>query len=205
MALLPISHFGDPVLRTKGAKVEKFDADLAKLAEDMVETMRDERGIGLAAQQVGLALQFFVMDLRPGKDTEIDFTWSYDGKAGVPLDTFMPVAAANAEVEILPDDEWLYEEGCLSFPGLRGEVARQEKVRMKFQDIHGKPHELVCDGLFARCIQHEHDHCNGVLFIDRMETGDLAKIRNKVVILKRETEAAIKERKKAGKEAKKKA
>jgi peptide deformylase len=204
MSLLPVSYFGDPVLRTKGAKVEKFDADLAKLAEDMFETMKDERGIGLAAQQVGLALQFFVMDLRPGKDVEIDFTWTYDGKAA-PLESFMPISVANAAVEILPDDEWLYEEGCLSFPGLRGEVARQEKVRMKFQDIHGKAHELVCDGLFARCIQHEHDHCQGVLFIDRMEAADLAKIRNKVVILKRETEAAVKERKKAEKEAKKKA
>src|SRR6478609_8375393 len=148
MSLLPVSYFGDPVLRTKGAKVDKFDAELAKLAEDMFETMKDERGIGLAAQQVGLARQFFVMDLRPGKDVEIDFTWTYDGKAGAPLDTFMPISVANAEVEILPDDEWLYEEGCLSFPGLRGEVARQEKVRMKFQDIHGKPHELICDGLF---------------------------------------------------------
>jgi peptide deformylase len=204
MSLLPVSYFGDPVLRTKGAKVAQFDADLAKLAEDMVETMRAERGIGLAAPQIGLALQFFVMDLRSDKDIEVDFTWKYDGKAA-PLDSFMPLFVANAEVEILPDDEWLYEEGCLSFPGLRGEVARREKIRMKFSDIHGKPHELVCDGLFARCIQHEHDHCQGVLFIDRMEPADLAKIRNKVVILKRETEAAIKERKKAGKDAKNKA
>lgn len=203
MPLLPVSYFGDPVLRTKGAKVEKFDADIAKLFADMVETMKDERGIGLAAQQVGLALQFFVMDLRPGKDTEIDFTWKYDGKAA-PLESFMPLAVANAEVEILPDDEWLYEEGCLSFPGLRGEVARREKVRMKFQDTTGASHELVCDGLLARCVQHEHDHCQGVLFIDRMEGPDLAKIRNKVIILKRETEALLKERKKAEKEAKKK-
>lgn len=203
MALLPISYFGDPVLRAKGARIERFDAELAGLAADMFETMKDERGIGLAAQQVGRALQFFVMDLRPGKDVDIDFTWTYDGKAGAPLDTFMPIAVANAEVEILPDDEWLYEEGCLSFPGLRGEVARQEKVRMKFQDLKGVSHELVCDGLFARCIQHEHDHCQGVLFIDRMETQDLAKIRNKVVALKRDTETAIKERKKAEKAAKK--
>ena len=113
----------------------------------------------------------------------------------------MPLAVANAEVEILPDDEWLYEEGCLSFPGLRGEVARQEKVRMKFLDLKGDAHEIVCDGLFARCIQHEHDHCQGVLFIDRMEARDLAKIRNKVVQLKRDTEAEIKERKKAAKKA----
>lgn len=197
MSLLPVSYFGDPVLRTKGARIEKFDAELAAFAADMVETMKHERGIGLAAPQVGRALQFFVMEMRPDKpDVEIDFTWTLDGKAGVPLDTFMPMFVANAEVEILPDDEWLYEEGCLSFPGLRGEVARQEKVRMKYQDATGIPHVLECDGLFARCIQHEHDHCQGVLFIDRMEPRDLSRIRNKVVALKRETEAELKARKK---------
>lgn len=197
MALLPLSLFGDPVLRKKGVRIEKFDTELAAYFADMVETMREERGIGLASQQVGRALQFFVMDVRPDKG-EPDFTWTYDGKAA-PLELFMPLAVANAQVEILPDDEWLYEEGCLSFPGLRGEVARQEKVRMKFQDLKGDPHEIVCDGLFARCIQHEHDHCQGVLFIDRMESRDLAKIRNKVVKLKRETEDEIKARKKAAK------
>ena len=199
MPLLPVSYFGDPVLRAKGARIERFDAELATLAADMIETMKEERGIGIAAPQIGRSLQFFVMDLRPDKpDTEIDFTWSLDGKEGVPLDTFMPMHVANAEVEILPDDEWLYEEGCLSFPGLRGEVARREKVRMKYRDLSGAPHELVCDGLFARCVQHEHDHCQGVLFIDRMEPRDLARIRNKVVALKRDTEAALKaSRKKA--------
>ena len=199
MALLPLSLFGDPVLRKKGDRIRNFDADLAILFADMTETMRDERGIGLAAPQIGRSLQFFAIDVRPDKG-DPDFTWTYDGKA-VPLDDFMPLAVANADVKILPDDEWLYEEGCLSFPGLRGEVARREKVRMTFADLKGRPHEIVCDGLFARCIQHEHDHCQGVLFIDRMEARDLAKIRNKVVQLKRETEAAIKERKKAAKQA----
>lgn len=201
MSLLPLSLFGDPVLRTKGARIEQFDAALAALAADMVETMRAERGIGLAAQQVGRALQFFVVDLRGDKGEKPDFTWTYDGKAGAPLDTFMPLSAANAELEILPDDEWLYEEGCLSFPGLRGEVARREKVRLRYRDLSGAPHEIVCDGLFARCLQHEHDHCQGVLFIDRMEPRDLARIRNKVVQLKRDTEAEIKARKKAAKSA----
>lgn len=201
MSLLPISYFGDPVLRTKGARIESFDAELARFADDMVETMRDERGIGLAAQQVGRALQFFVVDLRSDKGEAPDFTWSYDGKPGAPLDSFMPLAVANASLEILPDDEWLYEEGCLSFPGLRGEVARQEKVRLKYQDLKGVAHEIVCDGLFARCLQHEHDHCQGVLFIDRMEPRDLARIRNKVVQLKRDTEAELKARKKASKDA----
>ncbi len=203
MPLLPISYFGDPVLRTKGERVENFDAELARFSADMLETMRDARGIGLAAQQVGRALQFFVADLRPEKGAEPpDFTWSFDGKPGAPLDTFMPLCAANAQLEILPDDEWLYEEGCLSFPGLRGEVARREKVRMRYQDLSGATHEIVCDGLFARCLQHEHDHCQGVLFIDRMEPRDLARIRNKVVQLKRDTEAEIKARKKAAKESK---
>ena len=202
MPLLPLSLFGDPVLRRKGDRILFFDTDLGKLFADMVETMRAERGIGLAAQQIGRALQFFVVDVRPDKGGDPDFTWTYDGKPA-PLDLFMPLAVANAEVTILPDDEWLYEEGCLSFPGLRGEIARREKVRMRFQDLKGEAHEIVCDGLFARCIQHENDHCQGVLFIDRMEPKDLARIRSKLVQLKRDTEAEIKERKKAAKAGKK--
>lgn len=197
MSLLPVRLFGDPVLRAKGAPVAVFDAALASLAADMVETMKAERGIGLAAPQIGVSSQFFVMDLRPEKPGDTpDFTWTLDGRPGVPLDTFMPMHVANAEVEILPDDEWLYEEGCLSFPGLRGEVARREKVRMRYRDLAGAPHELVCDGLLARCIQHEHDHCMGVLFIDRMESRDLSRIRAKIVALKRDTEAQMKAAKK---------
>ncbi|MDR2513052.1 MAG: peptide deformylase [Puniceicoccales bacterium] len=185
--LLPICKFGTPVLREKGSRVETFDASLTKLAADMLETMRAARGIGLAAQQVGLAMQFFVMDLRHSPEDEEDtFSFTLDGKT-LPLKMIMPLAVANPALEILPDDEWLYSEGCLSFPGLTGNVARCEKVRLQYQDLQGMAHELMCDGLPARCIQHEYDHCQGILFIDRMEKRDLQKIQTKVKQLKRAT------------------
>ena len=190
--LLPICKFGTPVLREKGSPVEAFGASLTKLAADMVETMRAARGIGLAAQQVGLAMQFFVVDLgaSPGEKTDVPFSFTVDGQT-MPLGLFMPLVVANPVLEILPDDEWLYSEGCLSFPGLSGNVARCEKVRLQYQDLQGAPHELVCDGLLARCIQHEFDHCQGVLFIDRMEKADLLKIQTKVKQLKRATQAHL--------------
>ncbi|MDR2982897.1 MAG: peptide deformylase [Puniceicoccales bacterium] len=190
--LLPIRKFGDPVLREKGEPVAVFDEALAQLAADMVETMHAAKGIGLAAPQIGRAMQFFVIDLQLKPDEKPDFSFTFDEKS-VPAEFVMPLAIANPELTILPDDEWLYSEGCLSFPGLTGEVARREKVRLRYQDVRGIRHEIVCDGIFARCIQHEYDHCQGVLFIDRMEKADLLKIQTKIKQLKRETQAHIKE------------
>lgn len=190
--LLPICKFGDPVLREKGAPVTEFNPALGTLAGDMVETMHAARGIGLAAPQIGKSMQFFVIDLAVKTGETPDFSWTLDGKP-VPLEIMMPLAVANPELEILPDDEWLYEEGCLSFPNLTGEVARREKVRLRYRDLKGIAHEIVCDGIFARCIQHEYDHCQGILFIDRMEKADLEKIKTKVKQLKRDTQAYLKE------------
>lgn len=181
------------MLRQKGAPVTEFDGALATFAADMVETMRAAKGIGLAAQQVGRAMQFFVIEIKAPEDGHVEFAFTLDGREA-PLELLMPLAVANAQVEILPDEEWLYSEGCLSFPKLNGEVARRERVRMTYQDLSGAGHEIVCNGLFARCIQHEHDHCQGVLFIDRMEKPDLLKIQARVKQLKRETLRALKER-----------
>jgi len=163
--VLPIVHYNDPVLRKKGVKVTAFDASLAKLASDMIDTMHDAQGIGLAAQQIGLALQLCVVDL---SEADWDFSWELDGSRP-PLDLIMPMVLANPEVKKLPSPETIYEEGCLSFPKIRGDVARPDAISVKFQDAQGVPHTLICDGMFARCIQHENDHLNGVLFIDRME------------------------------------
>jgi peptide deformylase len=183
---LPIVCYNDPVLRKKGARVAKFDAALVALADDMVATMHAAEGIGLAAQQVGRALQLCVMDLREAKR---DFVWELDG-AKPPLELFMPLALANPIVTALPSDETLYEEGCLSFPGIRGDVARPDAVRVEFQDLQGVPHTLVCTGLLARCAQHEADHLNGVLFIDRMDKKTRAQLDADVKALAKETRAA---------------
>lgn len=131
----------------------------------MVEAMHAAGGIGLAAQQIGKALQICVVDLR---ETDREFTWELDG-GHPPLELFMPMTLVNPEVTVLDSPETIYEEGCLSFPQIRGDVKRRDAISVKYHDISGTPHLLTCNGLFARCIQHEVDHLNGVLFIDRME------------------------------------
>ena len=162
---LRIVHYNNPVLRKKGARITAFDAELARLTTAMLATMRTAAGIGLAAHQVGHALQLCVIDLR---EVEPDFQWTLDG-ARPPLDLIMPMALANPEITVTHGtDHYLYEEGCLSFPSIRGDIARPDAITVKFQDERGVPHVLACDGLFSRCIQHETDHLNGVLFIDRM-------------------------------------
>lgn len=162
---LQINLYGSPALRHKGERITTFDAALRDLAREMIETMNAAEGIGIAAQQVGRALMVCIVDISPC-DSNCDYL--LDGKRP-PLDLIMPLALVNPEVEALPAGEDFFEEGCLSFPGIRGDVKRPIAVRVKFQDINGNARQLECDGIFARCVQHEVDHLNGVLFIDRME------------------------------------
>lgn len=194
--VLPVVHYGNPVLRKKGEAVTVFDAALKQLSDDMVETMHATNGIGLAAPQVGLAMQFFVIDLRPPAGEEQDFELVLDGKP-VPAQLAMPMAFANATIELLDENEWSCREGCLSFPGIRGEVVRCENVRVKFQDVEGTPHVLECTGMLARCAQHENDHCQGIVFVDRMEARDRLRNTAKLKSLKRDTLAEIKAARKA--------
>jgi peptide deformylase len=186
---LRIVHYNEPVLRAKGEKVNSFDATLARLANDMIEAMHAAGGIGLAAQQIGRALQLCVVDLR---ESDAEFSWELDG-ARPPLDLFMPMIIANPQITFVPGTpETVYEEGCLSFPKIRGEVMRPDAITVKFQDERGIPHVLKCDGLFSRCIQHEVDHLNGVLFIDRMDKKTRGGIDDEVKALAKETRAAAK-------------
>ncbi len=186
--LLPIVRYNQPVLRKKGAPVSAFDATLRKLADDMVETMHEAEGIGLAAQQIGQAIQFCVVDLRP---VEAEFTWELDGRKP-PLDLCMPMALANPKITVLPGKDTSYEEGCLSFPGIRGDVIRPDSIRVEFQDLDGTAHVLLCTGLLSRCIQHEADHLNGVLFIDQMAKRILVDLKPELKDLEKETKAAVK-------------
>lgn len=162
--LLEITMHEHPALRTKGRSVEKVDHKIRLLAQDMIETMRQEEGIGLAAQQVGLPLQMFVLEVPQMKERasamrvggeEIDF------EALMPLVLVNPVIETYGRVRI-------ESEGCLSFPGLRGDVPRPRSVRVKALTIEGEAIEFEADGLLARAIQHEFDHLQGILFIDRM-------------------------------------
>jgi len=190
---LRLRYFGDPVLRQSGRKIEKFDDQLATLSQEMIEVMRESDGIGLAAQQVGIAEQFCVMDVP--EHPEYPILCVLDGKALSPS-LLMPMSLANPVVSPLPSDEYYYEEGCLSFPGINADVARPEKISVSYQDMDGVAHTLECDGLLARCIQHEVDHLNGVLFIDRMEKETYAEIKKEVQSLKKETKLTLQKKKK---------
>jgi peptide deformylase len=182
---LKIVHYNDPVLRRKGEGVVSFDAALSALAADMIAAMHASgNGIGLAAQQVGRARQVCVVDLRT---REAQFAWRLDS-AKPPLDLIMPMVLVNPTVSVARGTpEAVAEEGCLSFPEIRGDVSRPEAITVRFQDERGVPHEMSCDGLLARCIQHEVDHLNGVLFIDRMDRKARAAVDESVKALARKT------------------
>ncbi len=186
--VLRIVHFNEPVLRRKGGKVTVFDASLARLADNMVETMHEAAGIGLAAQQIGQAIQLCVVDLRQASG---DFTWQLDGKQP-PKELIMPMALVNPVIAANREPAAKLEEGCLSFPDIRGDVVRPDRIRVQYQDVQGHAHVLGCTGLLSRCIQHEADHLNGVLFIDRMDPKTLAMIEPALKALKKQTRAAMK-------------
>jgi peptide deformylase len=186
--VLKIVQFNEPILRKKGSKITTFDAALAGLSENMIETMHDAEGIGLAAQQIGQALQLCVIDLRP---VDAKFDWEYDG-AKPPLELFMPLALVNPELTIVPEPETVYEEGCLSFPEIRGDVVRPDRITAKFKDIDGHDHVLICTGLLSRCIQHEVDHLNGILYIDHMSKDTLLAIDPDLKALKKRTRESAK-------------
>jgi peptide deformylase len=150
MTIKPLIILPDPVLRQLSKPVERVDADLRKLADDMLETMYDAPGIGLAAIQIGIPLRLLVIDL--AKDGE--------DKA--------PMVVINPEIVQSSDERSTYEEGCLSIPDYYAEVERPATVRAKFLDRDGKQQEITAEGLLATCLQHEIDHLNGVLFIDHI-------------------------------------
>jgi peptide deformylase len=183
---LEIVHYNDPVLRKKGEKITVFDEALASFAAQMINTMHEAHGIGLAAQQVGRAVQVCVIDLRV---VEPDFEWTLDG-AKTPLELIMPMVVVNPKVTVArKTPTHSSEEGCLSFPEIRGEVVRAEGITTKFQDQFGVAHTLDCTGLFARCMLHEVDHLNGILFIDRMDKAVRATIEDAVKALAKSTKA----------------
>ncbi|MEO6052550.1 MAG: peptide deformylase [Chthoniobacterales bacterium] len=170
--ILDIVTYGHPALRSKGRLIEKVDDKILELADDMIDTMDDAEGLGLAAQQVGMSLQMTVLDIpplkkRPSKmwidNEEVDFT------------EWMPMVLLNAEVE--KSGETITEaEGCLSFPGLQADIPRPERVRVKADLLDGSRLEFEAEGLLARAVQHEHDHLHGILFIDRMTPEDRKEI-----------------------------
>ncbi len=185
--ILPVVKYGHPVLRAKGAKIEGISADVTKLIADMFETMYASKGIGLAAQQVGHALQLTVIDVRGVTDRPS--TLELDGQSA-DIDSIMPLVLINPE--LTPSGETITApEGCLSFPEIYADVARQGFVTVKALDGKGKPISFKCGGLLSRAVQHEVDHLNGILFIDRMTRKAKDEIRDEIELVQAETKAKL--------------
>ena len=189
-----IVKFGEGVLKERSKEVESFDESLKKLSSDMLDSMYAANGLGLAGPQVGVLKRIFVIDMRRRSDDSVPCVFSLDGKS-IPLDLAMPLVAVNPKIELLGDYVEITEEGCLSFPGIYAEVERAEKVRLNYFDTDGVPHELVCEGLFARCVQHENDHLDGISFVDRLSSAQLFKIAPKLKRLKCQTRDFLKSQK----------
>ena len=181
----------NPLLREISKEVKKVGKEEQKIMDDMLETMYKEEGIGLAAQQVGKAIQFCVVDVPT--HPEYPIMANMDGKDLSPQ-LLMPMCLANPQIEFLSDEEYYYEEGCLSFPNIKGDVARPEIILVNYQDLDGNSHSLKCDGLLARCIQHEVDHLNGILFTERMDKDVFAKIKADVKELRKNTQSTLKKK-----------
>ena len=155
MSVLPILAFGDPILKAKAKAIEKDYPGLDVLISSMWETMYKANGVGLAAPQIGKSIRLFLIDASPYGDEEAE------------LADFKKVFI-NAEVIESSGKEYLFNEGCLSFPDLREDIRRPPQIRIRYQDEQFNEHEETFSGLKARIIQHEYDHIDGILMVDRI-------------------------------------
>src|SRR5882757_6174818 len=182
--VLPIVQYGQPILRQKGRRVEKVDDAIRALSANMIETMYDAHGLGLAAQQVGENWRLTVIDVR-ALEKERPSTLTVGGEPQ-DLEKWMPLTLLNPEVTLLEDRD-MASEGCLSFPDINGDVLRATNVRVKADLLDGRHVEFEAGGMLARAIQHEVDHLNGVLFIDRMNSATRASLKGRLKRLKQES------------------
>ena len=160
MSDLKILIFPDPKLRKVAKKIDKFDKSLEMLAQNMLQTMYEAEGIGLAATQVDIHIRLVVMDLSEERNE--------------------PRVFVNPEYTILDKSPFTYEEGCLSIPGFNEEISRPSKILLKWQDLQGNFHEDQPDGIFTVCAQHEIDHLDGKLFVDYLSPIKRDRIRKKL-------------------------
>ncbi len=157
---LKILIFPDPKLRKVAKKIDKFDKSLEMLSKNMLKTMYEAEGIGLAATQVDIHIRLVVMDLSEERNE--------------------PRVFVNPEYTILDKSPFTYEEGCLSIPGFNEEISRPSKILLKWQDLQGNFHEEKPDGIFTVCAQHEIDHLDGKLFVDYLSPIKRDRIRKKL-------------------------
>ena len=153
MPILPITVCGDKILRKKAAKVTEVDDQTIGIIKDMFETMHNANGIGLAANQVGVNKQIFVIDISQVEGFE----------------KYSPIAMINPKIVAKSDETISIEEGCLSIPDLHSEIIRPKGINISYLDVNLKEQTIEADEIFARVIQHEYDHLQGVLFIDYLD------------------------------------
>ena len=188
--ILPILQYGDPILRSKGKRIEEIDEQIRELAANMIETMHAAHGVGLAAQQVGEALQLTVLDISAVEDRPSML--KLDG-TDIDPKTAMPLVLINPEVELHNETE-VGLEGCLSFPEITGDIERAQSVIVHAQSLEGGTIHIEASGFLARAIQHEGDHLNGILFIDRMRSAAKAALSSRLKRLQKETKRGIRHR-----------
>ncbi|HBJ86046.1 MAG TPA: peptide deformylase [Verrucomicrobiales bacterium] len=179
-----IVRYPDPVLRAKCRNVGEITSEIRALAADMLETMREANGVGLAAPQVAVDLQLAVIDVAHNPDC---LTFMKVNGEKVEMVKHMPVVLINPQLELGSDKE-IGEEGCLSFPRLRGDIRRSSKIKVSYTDLDGQTVTVETDGLLARAFQHEIDHLNGILFIDRLNAVAKVSIKRKLARLMEEWE-----------------
>jgi peptide deformylase len=178
--ILPIYAYGEKVLNSKGDNIDDSYPNLSDIIDNMFETMRQANGIGLAAQQIGLDIKLFVIDLTDYSEVDPE------------LKDFKKVFI-NSEILELSEETMVAEEGCLSFPGIYFKVQRPTKVKLRYLDENFQEKEEWFDGLSARCVQHEHDHTEGVTFLKYMSPIRKNMMQNKLKnILKRNFNSAFK-------------
>jgi peptide deformylase len=163
--IFPIVAYGDPVLKKVGVEINKDHPGLKELIANMFETMYDASGVGLAAPQIGKSIRLFIVDASPFADDKDD-----DGK---PMEEYkglkdLKKVFINAKITEEKGEEWKFNEGCLSIPKIREDVLRLPKIKIQYYDENFKRHEESYEGVAARIIQHEYDHIEGKLFVDRI-------------------------------------
>ena len=169
MALLPITIYGDKILRKKVDEVKEVDLKTIELIKNMFDTMKNASGIGLAANQVGVNKSIFVIDISPVEGYE----------------SHKPMALINPEIVYFSPEKVVIEEGCLSIPDIRGDVERPETIKIKFQDTDLAVHEIEANDLLSRVMQHEFDHLQGVLFIDKLDDKTRKSLNDELIKIKK--------------------
>jgi len=167
-SIIPINVYGDKILRKKVDLVKDIDFETVQLIKNMFQTMREANGIGLAANQVGINQSIFVVDVSPLEGYE----------------HIKPVVMINPQLAYFSDEEVSIEEGCLSLPNLRAEVLRPKQVQVKYYDTDMKEQSVEADELFARVIQHEYDHLQGIFFTDKLSEPEKKRLRNELTKIK---------------------